>query len=109
MSQRRLAPPREETQTDTAPALDPYAPVGAAAVGAAAAPLLPRLARSTAWSSSAWLHRPSDTGLRARMFWVFQWLRSRTAAIVGLVVPSSLEIWASVSSGWFLTSPELPS
>ena len=43
------------------------------------------------------------------MFWVFQWLRSRTAAIVGLVVPSILEICASVSSGWFLTSQAMPS
>ena len=34
------------------------------------------------------------------MFGLFQWVRSRTAAIVGLVVPISFEICKSVSSGW---------
>ena len=34
------------------------------------------------------------------MLALFQWVRSRTAAIVGLVVPISFEICASDSSGW---------
>ncbi len=36
------------------------------------------------------------------MFGLFQWVRSRTAAIVGLVVPISFEICVSDSSGWLL-------
>ena len=40
---------------------------------------------------------------RGLMFVLFQWVRSRTAAIVGLVVPISFEICASDSSGWLRT------
>jgi hypothetical protein len=83
---------------------------GVAGAGVVVAAALPaRWARASAASSSLWLHRPSATGWRARMLVVFQWLRSRTAAIVGLVVPSSLEIWASDSSGWLRTSQAMPS
>jgi hypothetical protein len=35
---------------------------------------------------------------------MFQCVRSRIVWIVGLVVPTSLAIWLSVSSGWNLTS-----
>src|SRR6202035_5817355 len=38
-----------------------------------------------------------------------QWLRSRTAAMVGLVVPTRREIWASVSSAWFFSIQEIAS
>ena len=34
----------------------------------------------------------------------FQWVRLRTLSIVALVVPSSLAIWASVTSGWLRTN-----
>jgi hypothetical protein len=34
------------------------------------------------------------------MFGLFQWVRSRTAAMVGLVVPISFEICPSDNSGW---------
>ena len=61
---------------------------------------LPRRARATAWSSSCRVHRPSPTGWRGLMLALFQWVRSRTPAIVGLVVPISFEICASDSSGW---------
>jgi hypothetical protein len=36
------------------------------------------------------------------MFAMFQWLRSRIAAMVVRVVPISLLIWPSLTSGWFL-------
>jgi len=39
----------------------------------------------------------------------FQCVRSRTAAMVGFVVPISLVICASVSSGWFLMSQAIAS
>ena len=45
------------------------------------------------------MHRPSSTGWRGLMLELFQCVRSRTAAIVGLVVPISFEICASLSSG----------
>src|SRR5205823_6833490 len=43
-------------------------------------------ARSTALLRSFWLHRPSSTGSRGRRLGEFQWVRSRTAAMVCLVV-----------------------
>ena len=60
-------------------------------------------------SSSRWVQRPSRTGLRGLMFWVFQWVRSRTAAMVGLVVPIRRPIWASDRSGNCLTSQAMAS
>ena len=56
-------------------------------------------ARSTAALRSVWLQRPKRTGSRGRMLGVFQWVRSRTAAIVFLVVPTSLTICESFNSG----------
>jgi len=44
------------------------------------------------------VHRPSPTGCRGLILELFQCVRSRTAAIVGFVVPISFEIWASDSS-----------
>ena len=43
------------------------------------------------------------------MFGLFQWVRSRTAAIVGLVVPISFEIWVSDSSGWLFSRKAMAS
>ena len=40
---------------------------------------------------------PSSSGLRGLMLLLFQWVRSRTAAMVALVVPISLVICASDS------------
>ena len=40
---------------------------------------------------------------------LFQCVRSRTAAIVGLVVPISLVIWASDSSGWLFSRKAIAS
>ena len=59
---------------------------------------------ATAASSSDWRHSPSATGSIGCMFWMFQWVRSRIDWIVGLVVPTSFEIWPSDSSGWNFTS-----
>ena len=56
-------------------------------------------ASTTAFSRSASLHKPSVTGLRGLILAVFQWLRSRTLAMVSLVVPISLPICASDRSG----------
>ena len=55
-------------------------------------------------SSSDWRQRPSATGSTGSMLPMFQCVRSRIAWIVGLVVPTSLEIWPSDNSGWNLTS-----
>ncbi len=59
---------------------------------------------ATAASSSLCLQRPSATGSTGAMLAMFQWVRPRIDSMVGLVVPTSLEIWPSVSSGWNLTS-----
>ena len=58
----------------------------------------------TAASSSDCLQSPSATGSIGWMLAMFQWVRSRIDWMVGLVVPISLPIWASLSSGWNLTS-----
>ena len=50
-------------------------------------------------SSSRWVVRPSVTGSFGWMLAMFQWVRSRIAAIVVRVVPISLEIWPSDTSG----------
>ena len=63
----------------------------------------PQIYRAIVESSSSIVHRPRPTGWRGLMFVLFQWVRSRTAAIVGLVVPISFEICASDSSGWLRT------
>ena len=61
-------------------------------------------ALATAASSSPCLESPSATGSTGVTLAMFQWLRSRIDWIVGLVVPTSLAIWPSESSGWNLTS-----
>ena len=61
-------------------------------------------ARMTAASSSGNVHKPSPTGWRGLMFGLFQWVRSRTLAMVVLVVPTRRMICASFSSGWLRTS-----
>ena len=61
----------------------------------------------TAVSSSVCLQRPSATGSIGCMLAMFQCVRSRIDWIVGLVVPTSFEIWPSVSSGWNLTSQRI--
>jgi hypothetical protein len=61
-------------------------------------------ALATAASSSPCLQRPSATGSTGVTLAIFQWVRSRIDSIVGLVVPTSLPICPSVSSGWNLTS-----
>ena len=61
-------------------------------------------ALATAASSSPCLQRPRATGSTGEMLAMFQWVRSRIDSIVGLVVPTSLAIWPSESSGWNLTS-----
>ena len=43
------------------------------------------------------------------MLALFQWVRLRTLSMVDLVVPSSLEIWASVTSGWLRTNQAMAS
>ena len=43
------------------------------------------------------------------MLALFQWVRSRTAAMVGRVVPISRAIWPSLSSGQFLSSQAIAS
>ena len=43
------------------------------------------------------------------MFAMFQWVRSRIATMVGLVVPISFEIWPSVRSGQWRTSQAIAS
>jgi hypothetical protein len=43
------------------------------------------------------------------MLELFQCVRSRTATIVGLVVPISFEICASVSSGWLFSRKAIAS
>ena len=49
------------------------------------------------------------TGSLGVILAMFQWLRSRIAAMVVRVVPISLLIWPSVSSGWFRISQAMPS
>ena len=56
-----------------------------------------------AWSGRA------VTGSLGVMLAMFQWLRSRIAAMVVRVVPISLLIWPSVTSGWFLMIQAMPS
>ena len=53
--------------------------------------------------------RPSVTGSLGVMFAMFQWLRSRIAAMVVRVVPISLLIWPSLTSGWFRMIQSMPS
>ena len=65
--------------------------------------------RLTASSSSANVQRPSSTGWRGLMLGLFQCVRSRTAAMVGLVVPISFEICASDSSGWLFSRKAIAS
>ena len=65
---------------------------------------LRRTAFATAASSSPCLQSPSATGSTGVTLAMFQWLRSRIDWIVGLVVPTSLAICPSDSSGWNLTS-----
>ena len=66
-------------------------------------------ALATAASSSRCVVRPSVTGSFGVMFAMFQWVRSRIAAMVVRVVPISLLIWPSVTSGWFLMIQAIPS
>jgi hypothetical protein len=54
---------------------------------------------ATSASSSRCEHRPSVTGSLGWMLAMFQWLRSRIAAMVVRVVPISFEIAPSVISG----------
>ena len=72
--------------------------------GAVAAPgawTVPAFARAmaTAFSKSSPLHNSRPTGFCGLMLVEFQWVRSRMAVMVGLVVPISLPIWPSLSSG----------
>ena len=53
----------------------------------------------TIFSSSGAEQRPRNIGLCGVIFGVLRWVLSRTALIVGLVVPINLLIWASLSSG----------
>ena len=50
-----------------------------------------------------------STGSRAWMLGMFQWVRPRTAATVGLVVPTSLHICESASSGPYFRSQAMAS
>ena len=62
---------------------------------------MPARARATAmtFSRSSDEHRPRPTGFCGLMLAAFQWERSRTEEMVGLVVPISLEICPSDISG----------
>ena len=66
-------------------------------------------ARMMVSSSSVCEHRPRSTGSRGRISWLFQWVRSRTACTVALVVPSSLQICWSLTSGWLRSSQAIAS
>ena len=58
---------------------------------------------------SSWPTRPRVTGSTGLMFALFQCWPPRTMSIVALVVPRSLEIWASVTSGWCFTNQAIAS
>ena len=77
------------------------APCAAASTGFSLA------ARCTSRSRSICEHRPSVTGSIGCRFCAFQWVRSRIAWMVDLVVPTSRMIWASLSSGWLRTSQRM--
>src|ERR1700730_3566456 len=64
-------------------------------------------ARWTSRSRSIWEQSPSVTGSSGLRFVAFQWVRSRIAWIVDLVVPTSRMIWLSLSSGWLRTSQRM--
>ena len=66
-------------------------------------------ALATAASSSRCVVRPSVTGSFGVMLAMFQWVRSRIAAMVVRVVPISLLIWPSVTSGWLRMIQAIPS
>ena len=72
---------------------------GASAAAGFCFALALRCAFSRAKRRSSCLQRPSSTGLRGFRLGEFQCERSRTALMVGLVVPMSRPIWASDSSG----------
>ena len=66
-------------------------------------------ALATIASSSRCEVRPSVTGSFGTILAMFQWLRSRIAAIVVRVVPISLPIAPSEISGWLRRIQAMPS
>ena len=64
-------------------------------------------ARCTSRSRSICEHRPSVTGSIGCRFDAFQWVRSRIAWIVDLVVPTSRMIWLSFNSAWLRTNQRM--
>jgi hypothetical protein len=66
-------------------------------------------ALATIASSSRCEQRPRVTGSLGWMLAMFQWVRSRIAAMVVRVVPISLPIWPSEISGWLRMIQAMPS
>ena len=63
-------------------------------------------ARCTSRSRSICEHSPSVTGSSGVRLAEFQWVRSRIASMVDLVVPTSRMIWLSFSSGMIAHQPQ---